>query len=165
MVTVTQNIGELIIFWVIGGLFQRRIPANRITRPIHVQLREIGSCSLKTQRKLRRNIQRFFNKLRNLNNMTKLSSKKRERHDAQLLTTKSRTKSTDEPGSGEDIRLNHIMKDLIINGYADGHYTQDGERKRKKQWKEEAKDRIVKGIEEDQPSWIDTLKEEIEKIK
>jgi hypothetical protein len=97
-----------------------------------VQLREIGSCSLENQRKLRRKIQWFSSKPGNLNNMTKLSSKKRERHVAQLLTTKSRAKSVDEPGSGEEIRLNPIMKDLIINGYADGHYTQAGERKRKK---------------------------------
>jgi hypothetical protein len=59
-----------------------------------------------------------FNKPRNSNNMTKLSSKKRERQAAQLLATKSREKSADEPGSGEEIRLNPIMKDLIINGYA-----------------------------------------------
>ena len=65
--------------------------------------------------------------------MTKLSSKKRERHSTQLLTSKSRTKSIDEPESGKEIRLNPIMKDLIINAYADGFYTQAGERKRKKQ--------------------------------
>jgi hypothetical protein len=74
----------------------------------------------------------IFNKPGNLNNMTKLSSKKRERDVVQLLTTKSLAKSVDEPGSGEEIRLNPIMKDLIINGYENRHYMQDGERKRKK---------------------------------
>jgi hypothetical protein len=78
-----------------------------------------------------RKIQRFFSKPGNSNNMTKLSSKKRERQAAQLLAIKSREKSADEPGSSEEIRLNPIMKDLIINGYAYGHYTQAGERKRK----------------------------------
>jgi hypothetical protein len=73
-----------------------------------------------------------FSKPRNLNNMTKLSSKKRERHVVQLLTTKSLAKYVDEPGSGEQIKLNPIMKDLIINGYENKHYTQAGERKRKK---------------------------------
>jgi hypothetical protein len=106
-----------------------------------------------------------FSKPRNLNNMTKLSSKRRERHSAQLLTTKSPTKSADEPGSGKEIKLNPIMKDLIINGYADEHYMKAGKRKIKKRQKEEAKARTVKGTEEDQPSWLDTLKEEIEKIK
>jgi hypothetical protein len=57
------------------------------------------------------------------------------------------------------------MKDLIINEYTDGHYTQDGERKRKKQQKEEVKVGTVKGTKEDQPSWLDTLKEEIENLK
>jgi hypothetical protein len=97
--------------------------------------------------------------------MTELSSKKRERHVAQILTTKSRAKSVDEPESGEEIRLNPIMKDLIINGYADGYNTQDGERKRKKQRKEEAKAGTVKSVEENQPIWLDTLKEEIENLK
>jgi hypothetical protein len=97
--------------------------------------------------------------------MTELSNKKRERHTAQILTTKSRTKSVDELESGEGIRLNPIMKDLIINGYADGYNTQAGESKRKKQRKEAAKVGTVKKVEEDQPSWLDTLKEEIENLK
>jgi hypothetical protein len=106
-----------------------------------------------------------FSEPRNSNNMTKLSSKKRERHVAQLMTTQFHSKSTDETGSGEEIRLNPIMKDLIINGYADGHCTQAGERNMKKRWKEEVKDGTIKGTEEDQPSWLNTLKEEIEKLK
>jgi hypothetical protein len=108
---------------------------------------------------------KVFSKPGNSNNMTGLSSKKRERHAAQLLTTKFCAKSADEPGAGEEIRLNPIMKDLMINGYTDGHYTQAGESKRKKRWKEEVKTGIVKGTEEDQPSWLDTLREEIEKLK
>jgi hypothetical protein len=106
-----------------------------------------------------------FNKLGNSNSMTKLSIKKKERHVVQLLATKFHTKYVDEPGSGEEIRLNPIMKYLIINGYVDGHYMQAGERKRKKRRKKEAKDGTVKDVEEDQPSWLDTLKEEIEKLK
>jgi hypothetical protein len=106
-----------------------------------------------------------FNKPTNLNSMKKLSIKKKERHVVQLLTTKFRTKSRYEPGSGDEIGLNPIMKDLIINGYADGHYMQVDERKRKKRWKKEAKDGTIKDVEEDQASWLDTLKEEIEKLK
>ena len=45
------------------------------------------------------------------------------------------------------------MKDLIINGYADGSNTQDGVSNRKKQQKEEAKAGIVKSIEENQSNW------------
>jgi len=97
--------------------------------------------------------------------MPKLSSKKRERHVAQLLAAKYCAKSADEPRLGKEIRLNPITKDLIINGYADGNYMQASENKRKKRWKEEHKAGIVKGTKEDQPSWLDTLKEEIEKLK
>ena len=46
--------------------------------------------------------------------MTELSNKKRERHDAQILTTKSHAKSVNEPRLGEEIRMNPIMKDLIL---------------------------------------------------
>jgi hypothetical protein len=97
--------------------------------------------------------------------MTKLSNKKRERDTAQILTTKSRAKYVDGIGSGEEIRLNPIMKDLIINGYADESNRQAGVRKRKKQRKEETKAGIIKSAEENQPSWLDTLKEEIENLK
>jgi hypothetical protein len=58
--------------------------------------------------------------------MTKLLIKKKERHVVQLLATKFRTKSVDEAGSGEEIRLNPIMKDLIINGYADIYHMKYG---------------------------------------
>ena len=71
--------------------------------------------------------------------MTELSNKKRERHAAQILTTKSHEKYVDDPRLGEEIRLNPIMKDLIINGYVDGYNIQVGVRKRKKQRKEELK--------------------------
>jgi len=57
------------------------------------------------------------------------------------------------------------MKDLIINGYAYGYNTKDGVSKRKKERKEEAKAGIVKSIEENQPSWLHTLKEDIENLK
>jgi hypothetical protein len=74
-----------------------------------------------------------FSKLGNSNNMTGLSSKKRKRDAVQFLTTKSCAKSANESESGEEIRLNPIMRDLIINGYADRYNTQDGKSKGKKQ--------------------------------
>jgi hypothetical protein len=60
-----------------------------------------------------------FNKPGYSNNLTKLSMKKKEKLVARILATKFHTEPADEPGSGEGIRLNPIMKDLIINGYAD----------------------------------------------
>ena len=72
--------------------------------------------------------------------MTELSNKKRGRNDAQILTTKSHAKVVDETRLRDEIRLNPIMNDLIINGYADESNTQVGVSKMKKQQKEEAKD-------------------------
>jgi hypothetical protein len=106
-----------------------------------------------------------FNKPGNSNSMTKLSIKKKERHVVQILATKFHTKSADEPGSGEEIRLNPIMKDLIINGYADRYYMQAGKSKRNKRRKKETKAGTVEGTEENQPGWLDTLKEEIANLK
>ena len=102
-----------------------------------------------------------FKKPGNSNTMTKLSIKKKERHVVQLLETKFLTKTADEPGSGEEIRLNPIMKDFIINGYADGYYMKTGKSKRNKQHKKETKAGMIEGTEETQPGWIDTLNEEI----
>jgi hypothetical protein len=83
----------------------------------------------------------------------------------QLLETKFHTKSADELGSGKHIRLNPIMKDLIIDGYADRYYMQAGESKRNKRRKKETKAGMVEGTEENQLGWLDTLKEEIVKLK
>jgi hypothetical protein len=100
-----------------------------------------------------------FNKPVNSNSMKKLSIKKKERHVAQLQETKFCTKSTDEPGLGEEIILNPIIKYLIINRYADGYYMKNGESKGNKRWKKENKDGMVEGTEEDHHGWLDTLKE------
>jgi hypothetical protein len=58
--------------------------------------------------------------------------KKKEKLVVRILATNFHTKSADEPGSGEEIRLNPIMKDLIINGYADIYHMQSGKGKRSK---------------------------------
>jgi hypothetical protein len=57
------------------------------------------------------------------------------------------------------------MKDLIINGYADRYHMQVGKGKRSKRWKKEIKDKVVEGVGENQPDWLDTLKEEIANLK
>jgi hypothetical protein len=163
--TVTQNPGEITLFWEINGLFQNEISANRIARPTHVQFEGNRPMFPDKPEEAEEKDSTVFNKSGSSKNMTELSNKKRERHAAQILTTKSHAKSVDEPRLGEEIRLNPIMKDLIINGYVDGSNTQVGVSKRKKQRKEEAKAGTVKSIEENQPSWLDTLKEEIENLK
>jgi hypothetical protein len=106
-----------------------------------------------------------FNKMGKSNSMKKLSIKKKERHVVQIMAITFRTKSVDEPGSGKEIILNPIMKDSIINGYSDGCYMKVGKSKRNKRQKKETKDGTVEGTEEDQSSWLDTLKEEIANLK
>jgi hypothetical protein len=56
-----------------------------------------------------------FNKPGYSNNLTKLLVKKKEKLVVQILASKFHTKSADEQGVGEEIKLNPIMKDLIIN--------------------------------------------------
>jgi hypothetical protein len=63
--------------------------------------------------------------------------------------------------------LNPVLKYLIINidKSKDEDSTQVSRSKRAKQPKEVAKTEADKGIEEDQPSWLDMLKEEIKTLK
>jgi hypothetical protein len=56
-------------------------------------------------------------------NMTNSSLKKREKPVARILATKFYTKPLGEPRADEEVRLNPIIKDLIINGYAGEHHT------------------------------------------
>jgi hypothetical protein len=56
-------------------------------------------------------------------NMTNSSLKKRDKLVAQILATKFYTKPSGEPGADEEVRLNPILKDFIINGYAGEHHT------------------------------------------
>jgi hypothetical protein len=90
---------------------------------------------------------------------------KKEKLVVQILATKFHTEPADEPGESKEIRLNPVMKDLIINGYADGSYMQAGESKRNKRRKKETEAEMVEGTGESQPAWLDTLKEEIANLK
>jgi hypothetical protein len=57
------------------------------------------------------------------------------------------------------------MKDLIINIYIYEHHTQAVKRKMSKQKKKEVKATVVESVGENQPTWIDTLKEEFANLK
>jgi hypothetical protein len=113
----------------------------------------------------------FFSKLEGSNNMTKsfpaVPDKKGERHAAQVIMKKTHTKYTNKLRLTTEIRLNLVLKYLIINIYKseDEDITQSSRRKREKQPKGVAKDEAVKGIEEDQTRWLDMLKEEIKNLK
>jgi hypothetical protein len=53
-------------------------------------------------------------------NMASLSTNKKERSIAQILATKFHTDPATEPEL--KVRLNPVMRDLIINGHVDGLY-------------------------------------------
>jgi hypothetical protein len=79
--------------------------------------------------------------------MKNSSMKKKEKLVAQILATKFHTKSADEPWSGGEIRLNPIMKDLIINRYTDGCPMRVGKGKRRKRRKTKVKVKLLKALE------------------
>jgi hypothetical protein len=56
-------------------------------------------------------------------NMTNSSLKKREKLVARILATKFYTKPSGEPGADKEVRLNPVMKDLIINEHTVEHHT------------------------------------------
>jgi hypothetical protein len=62
-------------------------------------------------------------------NMTDSSLKKKEKLVAWVLATKFHTKPAEEPEADKEVRLNPIMKDLIINGYVDENHTRCQEEK------------------------------------
>jgi hypothetical protein len=98
-------------------------------------------------------------------NMTNSSMKKKEKLVARILAMKFYTMPSGEPGADEEVKLNPIMKDLIINRYTDGCYKRAVKRKQSKQQKTGIRVEVVESVGENQPAWLDTLKEEIAKMK
>jgi hypothetical protein len=62
-----------------------------------------------------------FRKLGCSNNLTKSLMEKKENLVVQILATKFHTEPADEPRASKEIRLNPIMKDLIIKDMQTGH--------------------------------------------
>ena len=132
MTIVIQNMGDITLFWVINVLVQNGV--------IKKSNRSSSSCTAKGDKlvlsgkpeAMEKKDPMAFNKLGYSNNLTKLSMQKKENLLVQILASKFHTKSADEPGAGEEIRLNLIMKYLIINGYANGSYMKARESKRSK---------------------------------
>jgi hypothetical protein len=98
-------------------------------------------------------------------NITNLSLKKKEKLVAQILATQFHTKSFEDPKTDKEVRLNPIMKDLIINGYTDEHHRQAVKRKWSKRHKTKIKAKMIESVGENQPALFDTLKEEIANLK
>jgi hypothetical protein len=89
-------------------------------------------------------------------NIEDLPMSKKERVIARILATKFHREPAID--SGLEVRLNTIMRDLIINRQA-------AKKKQRKRQKKETIDETTESVGENQPVWLDTLKEEIAKLK
>jgi hypothetical protein len=89
-------------------------------------------------------------------NMAGLSTGKMEREIARILATKFHMEPAIDPGL--EVRLNPIMKDLIINRPA-------VKKKWSKRHKTENMVETAESIGENQPAWLVSLKKEIAKLK
>jgi hypothetical protein len=65
-------------------------------------------------------------------NVTNSSTKKKEKLVARILATKIYTKPSRDPRAYEEVKLNTIMKGLIINRYVDEFHTRVVKRKQSK---------------------------------
>jgi hypothetical protein len=163
MTTNLQNMGGVILFWAIIVSFISRVIPNWTDFPISVELRKtkiMFSVKLEDMDKANQTISietRFST------NMESLSMSKEERLIAQILATKFHTDPATEPES--EVRLNPIMRDLIINGHMDGLYKKEVKKRWSKRQKEEIRTEAVESVGENQPVWLSTLREEIAKME
>jgi hypothetical protein len=95
--------------------------------------------------------------------MASLSMSKKERSIAQILATKFHTEPATEPEL--EVRLNPVMRDLIINRHVEEPYRRAVKKKRSKRQKTKTRAEAVESVGENQPVWLDTLKEEITKLE
>lgn len=85
-----------------------------------------------------------------------------ERWVLQILATKFHI----EPATGTEswVRLNPIMRDLVINKHAENTYNPVAKRKRSKRRKTRAKTEMIDSVGENL-AWLSTLEEEISKSR
>lgn len=89
-------------------------------------------------------------------NMLDFPANKKEKVIVQILATKFHT----EPAANSEleVKLNPIMRDLAINRRV-------VKNKRSKHQKKESIAEVTESVGENQPVWLDTLKEELAKLK
>jgi hypothetical protein len=95
-------------------------------------------------------------------NVPSRSISKKERWVLQILATKFHTEPATETESG--VKLNPVMRDLIINEHVDNTYHPTAKRKRRKRWRMEAKTEMIESVGENL-AWLSTLEEEIAKLR
>ena len=90
------------------------------------------------------------------------SISKNERWVLQMLATKFHIEPETETESG--VKLNPVMRDLVINEHANNTCHPTAKKKRSKRRKSEAKTEMIESIGENF-DWWSTLEEEIAKLK
>jgi len=95
-------------------------------------------------------------------NVPSLPTSKKEKWVMQILATKFHTEPITETESG--FILNPVMRDLIINEHVDKPYKMEEKKKRSKRRKIEIKTKMIESIGENL-TWLDTLEEEIAKLR
>jgi hypothetical protein len=95
-------------------------------------------------------------------NVPSRSISKKERWVLQILTTKFHTKPETKTELG--VKLNLVMRDLIINEHADNTNHPAAKRKMRKRQRTEAKTQMIESVGENL-DWWGTLEEEIAKLR
>ena len=85
------------------------------------------------------------------------SMSKKEKSIGWILATKFHADLATKPES--EVRLNPIMRDLIINQHVEKFYQQVERGKQSKWWKIGVRDEVVESIGENQLVWLNTMKE------
>jgi hypothetical protein len=95
-------------------------------------------------------------------NVPSRSISKKERRVLQILATKLNTELETKTDSG--VKLNLVMRYLIINEHADNTLHPTVKKKRRKKRRTEAKTQMIESIGENL-DWWSTLEEEITKLR
>jgi hypothetical protein len=95
-------------------------------------------------------------------NVISRSISKNERWVLHILANKFHTKPKNKTESG--VKLNPVMRDLIINEHTDNTCHPAAKKKRKKRQRTEAKTEMIESVGENL-DWWSTLEEEIAKMR
>jgi hypothetical protein len=95
-------------------------------------------------------------------NVPSRSISKNERWVLQILVTKFNTKPETKIESG--VKLNLVMRDIVINEHADNNCHPVAKKKRRKRRRTEAKTEMIESVRENL-DWWSTLDEEIAKMR
>jgi hypothetical protein len=163
MTIALQNMDGVILLRAINASFVSRVISNWINFLISVKLRKTKIVFSAKLGDMDKADQTTSSEPGFSTNMENPSMSKKEKSIAWILATKFHTDPATEPES--EVRLNPIMRDLIINGHVDRRYKRAVKRKWSKRQKTGIRAEVVESVGENQPVWLNTLKEEIAKLE